>query len=180
MDTFSTVVTQMDPQTVKLDLAGRMDRQAVAELLRVVRQMGKNRTARLLVDFTALDPITGDGLQTACVLLAAVRGQFGSLWVRGLNAETRRVFELAHLDRIAREFPEPDQTGQPLERPQAITDLSTLWSQPMKQASYEDAPPQAVNLNVHRRELTSPADSLVGCGCAPTGCSYAAIPRLKR
>ncbi len=162
MDTFSTLVTQMDPETVKMDLSGRLDRRMTGQLLDLAFQMDRKPTGRILLDLSGLDPLTGDGLQTLCALHAVLARRFAAVYVRGLNAENRQVLEIGHLDRVMREYVDEEQTGSQSHQGDPVDQgdaNSQSWSQPIGRALLPQSPEQMVNLNVDKRPLTSPANS---------------------
>ena len=162
MDNFSAIVTQMDPETVKMDLSGKPDRRMTGELLDLAFKMDRKPAGRILLDLSGLDPLTGDGLQTLCALHAVLARRFGAVYVRGLSDETRQILALSHLDRLTREYADEDQTGARSQPGVAENNRKTVlnhWSQPVERASLNQSPEQMINLNVDKRPLTSPADS---------------------
>lgn len=111
LDAPFTVQVAPDDDGARLVLAGRVDRDAEADLLTAWAAAVATGTERVVLDFAGTSYINSSGLAAIVSLLADARSSRVVVAARGLTPHYRRLFDITRLTDLVEVEAEPEPGG---------------------------------------------------------------------
>ena len=147
MDSFSIQSRWIGEHQVLLVLNGTLDQNGAQSWhIHTLELLSNTKIETIGLDFEKLEHISGEGVMLLSIFLAQAAAQNWKVNAVNVSPVLHAVLHLTRLD-----------TALHFERPEPTQPVSgERWSDPIQFVDCLHPPLEAINLNVHRRQITSP------------------------